>query len=161
MNLWIDIKKKELTEVFKRSDCVVLNDEEIRQYTGKAGLLQGAKEIQKIGPDYVIIKKGEHGASILGPMGFYFSVPSYPVEDVTDPTGAGDSFAGAFIGYLAGRNAAPSENNSFSEDLKKALVYGNTMASFTVEGFSIERLNAVSMNKVEDRIKEMRKISVF
>jgi len=156
MNLWIDIKKDELKKVFSKVDCVVLNDEEIRQFTGKPNLLQGAREIQKTGPAYVIIKKGEHGASILGPGSFYFSAPSYPVEGVIDPTGAGDSFAGAFIGYMAAKN-----KNSDTDIIKKALVYGNAVASFTVEGFSIERLEQVSMRKIEGRIEAIRKISEF
>ncbi len=158
MNLWIDIKKEKLEEVFRRVDCVVLNDEEVRQYTGKANLLTGAKEIQKAGVTYVIIKKGEHGASILGPEGFYFSAPSFPVENVTDPTGAGDSFAGAFIGYIA----SAAKGGKISRDMiKKAVVYGNAVASYTVEGFSIDRLSSVSMKKIDERIEEIRNITLF
>ncbi len=158
MNLWIDIKREKLEEVFRRVDCVVLNDEEVRQYTGKANLLTGAKEIQKAGVTYVIIKKGEHGASILGPGGFYFSALSFPVENVTDPTGAGDSFAGAFIGYIA----SASKDGKISADIiKKAVVYGNAVASYTVEGFSIERLSTVSLKKIDERIEEIKNITFF
>jgi sugar/nucleoside kinase (ribokinase family) len=155
MNLWIDIKKNELMEVFKRVDCVVLNDGEIRQFTGKANLLQGAREIQKIGPKYVIIKKGEHGASIVGRQGFYFPSSSYPVEDVIDPTGAGDSFAGAFIGYVA------EQGRASEQVLKKALVYGNATASFTVEGFGTERIAQVNRRDIDTRVKAIREISKF
>jgi len=155
MNLWIEIKKRELTEVFSRVDCVVLNDSEIRQFTGRANLLQGALEIQKIGPKYVIIKKGEHGASIAGKQGFYFPAASYPVEDVIDPTGAGDSFAGAFIGFLAQQNKV-NENT-----LKKALVYGNATASFTVEGFGTERISQINRRDIDSRVKAIRDLSKF
>ena len=155
MNLWIDIKKNELTEVFKKVDCVVLNDEEIKQFTGKTNLLQGAKEIQKLGPEYVIIKKGEHGAAIIGKQGFYFAMPSFPVENVVDPTGAGDSFAGAFIGFIA------KTGNTEPETLKKALVYGNAVASYTVEGFSIEKLEHINENKIKERVNYIKDISSF
>lgn len=155
MNLWIDIKKQELIEVFKKVDCVVLNDSEVRQFSGSHNLILGAREIRKLGPKYVIIKKGEHGATITGPDGFYFSLPSYPVEDVVDPTGAGDSFAGAFIGFLA-KQKEINENN-----LKKAVVYGNAVASFTVQGFSIDRLYEININDVENRIKMIKRCVEF
>lgn len=155
MNLWIEIKKNDLIEVFKRVDCVVLNDSEIRQFTGKANLIQGAREIQKIGPKYVIIKKGEHGASIVGKQGFYFPSNSYPVENVIDPTGAGDSFAGAFIGYVAEQDKVDEET------LKKALVYGNATASFTVEGFGTERLAQITRADIDRRVNDIRKLSSF
>lgn len=155
MNLWIDIKRAEVTEVFSKVTCVVLNDSEIRQFTKTPNLLLAAREIRKLGPKYVIIKKGEHGASIIGPEGMYFSIPSYPVENVIDPTGAGDSFAGAFIGHIAG------QDKTDEAVLKKAMVYGNTVASFTVEGFGTDRLAEAGMDKIEDRIKELRKITDF
>lgn len=154
MNLWINIKKKELTEVFKRVDCVVLNDEEIRLFTGKDNVLHGALEIQKLGPKYVIIKKGEHGACLSG-EGIYFSLPSYPVANVVDPTGAGDSFAGAFIGYLA------KNKNIDAVSLKKAIAYGNTVASFTVEDFSIDGLLKITSKDIEARMKEIKKMVTF
>ncbi len=155
MNLWIDIKKQELIEVFKKVDCVVLNDSEIRQFSGVPNLLLGAREIRKLGPDYVIIKKGEHGATLIGPEGLYFSIPSYPVENVIDPTGAGDSFAGAFIGFLA------KQNNINEDILKKAIVYGNAVASYTVEGFSIDRLCEITINDVNNRIEQIKKYIEF
>ncbi|HDQ26387.1 MAG TPA: sugar kinase [bacterium] len=155
MNLWINIKKKELLEVFSRVDCVVLNDAEAAQLTGKAGSVEAAKELQKIGPKYVIIKKGENGAAIFGPQGKVFVGPAYPVACITDPTGAGDSFAGAFIGYLA------SKKSVSWKDLKRALVYGNAAASFTVEGFSTEAVASASRKDIEERLKQIKEMSAF
>jgi cytidine kinase len=154
MDLWINIKKKELVEVFQKVDCVVLNDEEIRLFTGMDNVLQGAAEIQKLGPKFVIIKKGEHGACLFG-NGLYFSLPSYPVDNVVDPTGAGDSFAGAFVGYLAKSGKVDADS------LKKAIAYGNTVASFTVEDFSIDGLKKIGKKDIEIRVKEIRKMVTF
>jgi sugar/nucleoside kinase (ribokinase family) len=154
MNLWISIKKEKLTEVFSKVDCVVLNDEEIRLFTGKDNILQGAKEIQAIGPRYVIIKKGEHGAALAAP-GSYFSLPSYPVDSVVDPTGAGDSFGGAFIGYLS------KANKTDVTSLKKAVAYGNTVASFTVEDFSVDRLKNLTRRDIDKRMKKIKKMVRF
>jgi len=154
MDLWINIKKQELTEVFKRVDCVVLNDEEIRLFTGKDNVLHGAAEIQKLGPKYVIIKKGEHGSCLSG-QGIYFSLPSYPVDNVVDPTGAGDSFAGAFTGYLA------KTGKTDTATLKRAIAYGNTVASFTVEDFSIDGLLKIRTKDIENRMNEIKKMVVF
>jgi sugar/nucleoside kinase (ribokinase family) len=155
MDLWINIKKRELIEVFKRVDCVVLNDSEIRQFSGVPNLILGAREIRKFGPKYVIIKKGENGAALIGPDGLYFSSPSYPVENVIDPTGAGDSFAGAFIGFLAGQKIINESN------LKKAIVYGNAVASFTVEGFSTDRLSEINLYDINNRIDFIKKSMEF
>jgi sugar/nucleoside kinase (ribokinase family) len=154
MNLWISIKKEKLTEVFSKVDCVVLNDEEIKLFTGKDNILQGAREIQALGPRYVIIKKGEHGAA-LAAANTYFSLPSFPVENVVDPTGAGDSFGGAFIGYLS------KENKTDVSALKKAIAYGNTVASFTVEDFSVDRLKNLSRRDIDRRMKKIKKMVRF
>ena len=130
MNYWIENKREKVKEVFKRVDCVILNDEEVREYTGKTDILKASYEIIKDGPNYIIIKKGEHGATLIG-KNVYFTLPSYPVYNIKDPTGAGDTFAGAFIGYLA-------KNNSIETGrIKKAIAYGNIVASFTIEDFSI------------------------
>jgi sugar/nucleoside kinase (ribokinase family) len=154
MNLWINIKKPQLTEVFSKVDCVVLNDEEIRLFTGKDNILEGARQIQSIGPRYVIIKKGEHGAALVAPSS-YFCLPSYPIENVVDPTGAGDSFGGAFIGYLA------KYNKTDAAALKKAIAYGNTVASFTVEDFSVDRLKKISRKDIDRRMKKIKKMVRF
>lgn len=155
MNMWIEIKKQELIEVFKKVNCVVLNDSEVRQFSGVSNLILGAREIRKLGPKYVIIKKGEHGATLTGPEGLYFSIPSYPVENVIDPTGAGDSFAGAFIGFLSKVGQINEKN------LRKAIVYGNAVASYTVEGFSIDRLYQITINDVNNRINMIKKYIEF
>ncbi|MCE5300692.1 MAG: PfkB family carbohydrate kinase [Spirochaetia bacterium] len=149
MDLWINIKKQELNEVFKKVDCVVLNDEEIAQFTGLKDELSGAQAIMKLGPKYVIIKKGEYGSCIYGHSGMYFELPSYPVKKVADPTGAGDSFAGAFMGYLS------MADRTDTEAMKKALVYGNTVASFTVEDFSIDGLLNHEKKDVEARFVQL------
>jgi sugar/nucleoside kinase (ribokinase family) len=154
MNYWIKNDKKNLLKVFNKVDCIVLNDEEIREFTGIPNLIKGAKFIQKFGPEYVIIKKGEYGASILGPD-FYFTIPSFPVEDVIDPTGAGDSFGGAFIGYIA------KQNKINKNILKKAISYANIVASFTVEDFGITKLMKIKIKDIEDRLRKLKEYSLF
>ena len=146
--------KKNLLKVFNKVNCIVLNDEEIREFTGIPNLIKGAKFIQKFGPKYVIIKKGEYGASILGPD-FYFTIPSFPVEDVIDPTGAGDSFGGAFIGYIA------KQNKINKNILKKAISYANIVASFTVEDFGITKLMKIKIKDIEDRLRKLKEYSLF
>jgi sugar/nucleoside kinase (ribokinase family) len=133
----------------------VLNDSEVRQFSGASNLILGAREIRKLGPEYVIIKKGEHGATLTGPEGLYFSIHSYPVENVIDPTGAGDSFAGAFIGFLSKVGQINEKN------LRKAIVYGNAVASYTVEGFSVDRLYQITINDVNNRISMIKKYVEF
>ena len=154
MNYWIKNDKKNLLKVFNKVNCIVLNDEEIREFTGIPNLIKGAKFIQKFGPEYVIIKKGEYGASILGPD-FYFTIPSFPVEDVIDPTGAGDSFGGAFIGYIA------KQNKINKNILKKAISYANIVASFTVEDFGITKLMKIKIKDIEDRLRKLKEYSLF
>jgi sugar/nucleoside kinase (ribokinase family) len=137
MNLWIATKKNRLTELLKRVDLMVLNEGEARQLTGEAGLVKAGRRIQAMGPDYVVIKKGEHGALLFCRKNVYPS-PAYPLEDVFDPTGAGDTFAGGFIGYLN------KMGNRLTDDvLHRALFHGTVMASFTVEDFSLDRLKKV------------------
>lgn len=154
MDYWIKNSKKNLYKVFKKVNCIVLNDEEIREFSGNYDLIKGAKYIQKIGPKYVIIKKGECGSSILGPD-FYFSIPSYPVENVVDPTGAGDSFGGAFIGYISMKNYINIKV------IKNAIAYANTIASFTVEDFGINKLSKITYKDIEKRMKKLRHIVTF
>lgn len=154
MNYWIQNDKKNLLKVFKKVKCVVLNDEEIREFSGIPNLIKGAKFIQKFGPKYVIIKKGEYGASILGPD-FYFTIPSFPIEDVIDPTGAGDSFGGAFIGYIAKQ----SKINKYI--LKRAVVHANIVASFTVEDFGIEKLMKINIKDIKNRLRKLKEYSLF
>lgn len=148
MNLWIDIARDSLCELLTKIDGLVLNDEEARMLTGENNLLQAARKVLELGPSMVILKKGEHGAFLIGD-GLHFSLPAYPVEKVVDPTGAGDSFAGGFMGYLA------SVGNTDPQTMRRAMLYGTATASFCVEGFSIEGLQTRRRSEVEARFNEL------
>ena len=154
MNLWISTRKTELLETIKHVDIFVLNDAEARQLTGESNVSKAAKEILDYGPDRVIIKKGEHGA-ITFTKTTYFSSPAYPLENLSDPTGAGDTFAGGFLGYLA------SAGNFSESDIRKAIVYGTVLASFDVEGFSLDRQRSLTRDEIESRFAEMREATRF
>jgi sugar/nucleoside kinase (ribokinase family) len=147
MNFWMQVALPELTEVLTMVDLIMVNDEEARQLTGELSLLKAARKIQSMGPKYVIIKKGEHGAFLFGPEGQIYFCPALPLESVFDPTGAGDSFAGGFLGYLGSKNST-----SFS-DMKQALVYGSSAASFCIEKFGTQRLEEISKADIEGRLK--------
>ena len=151
MNLWIDIARGDLTEVLSRVDGIVLNDEEARMLTDERNLIKAARKTLELGPKFVIMKKGEHGAFLVG-QGVHFALPAYPVDDVVDPTGAGDSFAGGFMGYLA------SVKNAQPHTLRRAMLYGTVTASFCVEGFSVEGLAARTRSEIETRYKELASI---
>jgi sugar/nucleoside kinase (ribokinase family) len=155
MNLWIDTSKSTLTEVMRGSDIVLLNDGEIRQYTGSPNLIAGARSILDLGPRAVVVKKGEHGALLISRDDGVFVAPAYPQEEVRDPTGAGDSFAGGFIGYLASRD------DSSPEALRRAIIHGSAIASFTVEDFSTRRLERLTNQEVLDRYATFRKLTQF
>lgn len=148
MNLWIEIAKEELLQVLRRIDAVVLNDEEARMLTGERNLLRAAGAVLGLGPRYVILKKGEHGAFFLS-ADMHFSLPAYPVEDVVDPTGAGDSFAGGFMGFIA------EQRNTEPKTLRRAMLYGTVAASFCVEGFGVEALDGRSRNEIDQRYDEL------
>jgi sugar/nucleoside kinase (ribokinase family) len=149
MNLWINIKKGRVLELLKRVDVMVLNEGEARQLTGEAGLVKAGRKIQAWGPAHVVIKKGEHGALLFSKKSVY-AAPAYPLEEVFDPTGAGDTFAGGFIGYLN------KNGNRLSEDvLHRAVFHGTVMASFTVEDFSLDRLKKVRPADVKDRLRRL------
>ena len=135
MNLWIDIARDELLTLLGKVDGIVLNDEEARMLTGESNLIRAATAVRKLGPRYVILKKGEHGAFLVGEDA-PFALPAYPVEHVVDPTGAGDSFAGGFMGYLAASESLEPRT------LRRAMLYGTVTASFCVEGFGTEQLLA-------------------
>jgi len=151
MNLWISIKKKRLIEVLKRIDMLILNEHEARQFTKQGNLLKAAREIIKYGPKKVIIKKGEDGVLFVSKSGF-FTCPAYLMEDIHDPTGAGDTFAGGFLGYL-------SKVGSISDDaIRRALVYGTIMASFTVEAYDIKGLARLNKSKIDKRLKTFKKL---
>ena len=154
MNFWIQSRRPELLKLLERVDLVSLNDGEARQLTEKANLVQAAEWILARGPKHVIIKKGEHGAFMFTRNTIFFA-PAFPLESVFDPTGAGDSFAGGFIGYIA-RTGDMSEAN-----MRRAVVHGSVMGSFAVEKFSIERLMTVSRAEIDQRVRDLRKLVTF
>jgi len=154
MNYWISGAREALTEALRRVDIVLMNEEEVRQYAGTPHLLKGAREILALGPSALVIKKGEYGAVLLHGDG-YFYCPAYPLEEVRDPTGAGDSFAGGFLGYLA------QTDNLSMANLRRALVYGSVVASFAVEDFSVGRLLTVTPDDVRRRYREFREFTYF
>lgn len=152
MNLWIDIKKDDLHKLLARVDGVVLNDEEARMLTGEKNLIRAARKVLTYGPRYVILKKGEHGAFLIGEDA-HFSLPAYPVDQVVDPTGAGDCFAGGFMGYVA------STQSIEPRTLRRAMLYGTVTASFCVQGFSIEDIGKRTRADVESRFNELLDIT--
>ena len=147
MNFWMDIAMDDLKQVIAKIDVLTINDSEARQLSGEYSLVKAAQKILKMGPKTLIIKKGEHGALLFNKDEVFFA-PALPLEDVFDPTGAGDSFAGGFIGHLA-----KTQDISF-ENMKRAIIYGSAMASFTVEKFGTERLIGLSHKDVEERVQE-------
>ncbi len=154
MNHWIRDKRDELMQVFEKVDMIVLNDMEARLLTDEQNLVKAIKKISEYGPSKVVIKKGEHG-SIAFYEGNIFTFPAYPLEEVYDPTGAGDSFAGSMIGYLA------KQDNLNMNEFAKAIAYGTVVASFTVERFSLERLREISTAVIEERLQTFRKLTRF
>lgn len=154
MNFWMDVAMDTLLEAIAKVDVLTINDEEARQLSGEYSLVNAAEKIHKMGPKYIVIKKGEHGA-LLFAGGEIFSAPALPLAQVFDPTGAGDTFAGGFIGYLA-----HTEDTSF-ENMKRALIYGSCMASFCVEEFSIKRLRNLSNDEIVKRIAKFRMLTQF
>lgn len=154
MNLWINIANPDLMSVLKLVDVLVVNDEEARQLTHEYSLVRAAARINAMGPKTVIIKKGEHGALLFG-EGRIFFAPALPLEEVFDPTGAGDTFAGGFIGYLA-----KTDDTSF-DNMKRAIIYGSAMASFCVEKFGAERIMNLTEAEIQDRVSEFVKLSAF
>lgn len=151
MNLWIDVARDDLAALLRDVDGIVLNDEEARMLSGERNLIRAARKVLDLGPKFVVLKKGEHGAFILGEE-VHFALPAYPVDEVVDPTGAGDSFAGGFMGYLA------SVQNTDPATLKRAMLYGTVTASFCVEGFSVDRLQDVPRAVLERRYNELQSI---
>ena len=157
MNLWIDIAKGDLLALLKRVDMLILNDSEAKLLTGEKNLVRAGNAIRAMGPKFVAIKKGEHGCLLFG-EGEFFSLGAYPLEEIYDPTGAGDVFAGGLAGYLANREVGSEVKFS---DLRKAVVYGSALASFTVEAFSLERLRSLTREDVEARFEEFRQLSHY
>lgn len=154
MNFWMDNALEELHGVIKRVDVITINDEEARQLTGEYSLVVAARKIHEMGPKYVVIKKGEHGALLFHDNDVFFA-PALPLEEVFDPTGAGDTFAGGFAGYLA-----KTGDTSF-ENLKNAVIYGSTLASFCVEKFGTERMLDLSDPEVYKRLQQFKNLTQF
>ncbi|HEX6750820.1 MAG TPA: PfkB family carbohydrate kinase [Longimicrobium sp.] len=154
MNLWIDIKRDRLLELLKRVDLLLVNDAEARQLSGDFNLSRAARWILERGPRYLIIKKGEHGAILFTPHSVFFA-PGFPLEEVFDPTGAGDAFAGGFMGHLA--QAGRYDDG----DLRRAVIYGSVLGSFAVEKFSVERFRELAPEEIEDRVRAFREMTVF
>jgi sugar/nucleoside kinase (ribokinase family) len=154
MNFWIENKPKELEKVLHRVNMIVVNDGEARLLSQEVNLVKAAKKIQRMGPEIVIVKKGEHGALLFHGERF-FALPAYPLEEVFDPTGAGDTFAGGVMGYLTKTDDLGFEN------VKRAVAYGAVVASFTVERFGLERLRSLKAGDVESRLEEFRTLCHF
>ena len=154
MNFWMDCALPELLDVIKRVDVITINDEEARQLSGEYSLVKAAAKIQDMGPKYVVIKKGEHGALLFHNREVFFA-PALPLEDVFDPTGAGDTFAGGFSGFIT-----QSENISFG-NMKNAIIYGSNLASFCVEKFGTERMETLSKAEVAIRLQQFKSLTQF
>jgi sugar/nucleoside kinase (ribokinase family) len=154
MNFWMDIALDDLLAVIKNVDVLTINDAEARQLSGEYSLVKAAKKIMAMGPKYLIIKKGEHGALLFN-EDLIFSAPALPLADVFDPTGAGDTFAGGFIGYLAQVDTINFNN------MKNAIIFGSALASFCVEKFGIERIKNLSQDEIKARVEQFVKLSNF
>jgi sugar/nucleoside kinase (ribokinase family) len=154
MDLWLNIALPDLLKLLKRVDGFVLNDSEAHQLTKEDNLFAAVRKIHQLGPRYVIIKKGSHGSVLSGPRGF-FLCPAYPLRRVVDPTGAGDSFVGGMMGYLA------AARGSVDDHLRRAMVYGSVVASFCCEGFGLKSTTRVSRPAIEARVRELAKLTKF
>ncbi|HQW85779.1 MAG TPA: PfkB family carbohydrate kinase [Flavobacteriales bacterium] len=154
MNFWMDSALEDLKRVIQRVDILAINDAEARQLSGEHSLVKAAARILAMGPRYLVVKKGEHGALLFGPDRVFFA-PALPLEDVVDPTGAGDTFAGGFIGYLA-----RTQDHSF-DNLKRAIIVGSALASFTCEKFGIERLAEITREDIDRRVQQFVELVDF
>jgi sugar/nucleoside kinase (ribokinase family) len=154
MNYWIEGHREKLLELLGRIDCLMLNDSEARELSGDYNLTRAARWIRERGPRIVVVKKGEHGALLFTDDHTFFA-PGYPLEEVFDPTGAGDSFAGGFMGWLA-------HAGSFGEDeLRRAMIYGSATGSLVCEKMGVERLRELDLEEVHERVREFRRMTVF
>jgi sugar/nucleoside kinase (ribokinase family) len=155
MNLWIETARDELVEAISEVECVLVNDAEIRQLTDQPNLARAARAVMEMGPEVVVAKQGEYGAALFTRKSF-FALPGFPLEDVRDPTGAGDSFAGGFLGYLDGEAGTVDESK-----LRRAMAYGTVMASFNVERFGTERVAELGRDEIESRLEALRAMTAF
>jgi sugar/nucleoside kinase (ribokinase family) len=154
MNFWMDIALEDLKQTLSMIDLLIINDEEARQLSGESSLVKASKVIRAMGPKYLIIKKGEHGALLFHEEQI-FAAPALPLEEVFDPTGAGDTFAGGFMGYIAS-----TDDISF-ENMKRAIIAGSALASFCVEKFGTEKLTNISQSDMENRIQQFVSLANF
>jgi sugar/nucleoside kinase (ribokinase family) len=154
MNFWIEGKKDSLLETLRMVDILLINDGEARELSGEPNLVKAASKILSYGPKTLIIKRGEYGA-LMFKGGRIFSAPAYPLEAVFDPTGAGDSFAGGFMGYLS------STMNFDEANIRKAIIFGSVMASFNVESFSLDKIKNLDYSEIENRFNEFKKLTHF
>jgi len=154
MDLWLNIALPDLLRLLKRVDVFVLNDSEARQLTEEHNLVNALKKVHRMGPKFVIVKKGEHGAILSGPEGL-FVAPAYPLKKVVDPTGAGDSFVGGLLGYIASKKGSPEAH------LRKGIIYGSAVASFCCEGFGLSRTTQVNKKQIEERFSQLQQMAKF
>jgi sugar/nucleoside kinase (ribokinase family) len=158
MNLWIETTRDALCAAIGDVDCVMLNDAELRMLTEEANLARAARAVMGMGPSIVVAKRGEYGAALFTEEGF-FAIPGYLLEDVCDPTGAGDSFAGGFLGYLDGAGAEVAAASG--TELRRAMAYGSVLASFNVEGFGTERVQTLTRDEIEVRLRDFKRLTHF
>ena len=158
MNLWIDTARDSLVAAIGEVDCLLLNDAELRMLTEEPNLARAARAAMDLGPRIVVAKRGEYGAALFTPDGF-FAIPGYLLEDVRDPTGAGDSFAGGFLGYLDGTDAG--SGNGDERELRRAMAYGSVLASFNVEDFGTERVAGLTREEIDARLGEFKQLTHF
>lgn len=155
MDLWLNVALADLLRLLKRVDCLVLNDSEARQLTDDDNVFTALHKIHKLGPAYVIIKKGEHGSVLSGPKGLFIA-PAFPLKKVVDPTGAGDSFVGGLMGYLAAQKSGSVEGN-----LRRAIIHGSVVASFCCEGFGLSRTTKTTKDEIQTRVAELERLVRF
>ena len=154
MNLWIDTERDALVEAIGNVDLVFMNDAEVRMLTQEPNLVRAARKVMEMGPGVVVAKQGEYGAALFTREEF-FALPAYPLETVNDPTGAGDSFAGGFLGYLA------SQGDEGQATLRRAMTYGSVLASFNVEEFGTERVRRLTRDEIDSRFEEFRRMTAL
>ena len=154
MNFWIEGKLEQLKEIIKRVDILIINEGEVRQLSRETNLIKAYQKISSYGPKILVVKQGSYGALLFTPSSV-FSAPAYPLEELSDPTGAGDCFAGGFVGYLA------KSQDTTEDKLRKAVIYGSVMASFNVEDFSLGRLKTLTIAEIEKRFESFRKLTQF
>lgn len=159
MNFWLDNEREALVRAIGTVDCLLLNDAEIRELTGEPNLARAARAAMEMGPNVVVAKRGEYGAALFS-SDDYFAIPGYLLEDVRDPTGAGDCFAGGFLGYLDSRRAAGDSVLDHGV-LRQAMAYGSVLASFNVEDFGTDRMQSLTREQIDERLREFRRITTF